>query len=115
KIAAPEIEALEDRTDKYNIEARNARLDVLEREWPRMVQMMRDELPSPDEIRRIYKVLGAPAKPSDVGIDHELFCDSIIAGRDVRTRWTMLQLLWDLGLDEEYVRRVHDLLEAESN
>ena len=60
-------------------------------------------------------MLGAPAKPSDVGIDHELFCDSIIAGRDVRTRWTMLQLLWDLGLDEEYVRRVHDLLEAESN
>ncbi len=115
KIAAPEIEALEDRTDKYNIAERNARLDVLEREWPRMVQMMRDELPSPDEIRRIYKVLGAPAKPSDVGIDHELFCDSIIAGRDVRTRWTMLQLLWDLGLDEEYVRRVHDLLEAESN
>ena len=112
KIAAPEIEALEDRTDKYNIEARNARLDALEREWPRMVQMMHDELPSPDEIRRIYQVLGAPAKPSDVGIDAELFCDSIIAGRDVRTRWTMLQLLWDLGLDEEYVRRVRAMLEV---
>ncbi|MBQ9237928.1 MAG: hypothetical protein IJ191_01230, partial [Treponema sp.] len=62
-----------------------------------------------------YRVLGAPSKPSDVDIDSELFCDSIIAGRDVRTRWTMLQLLWDLGLDEEYVRRVRDLLEAEAD
>ena len=112
KIAAPEIEALEDRCHKYDIAARNARLDALEREWPRIVQMIRDELPSPDEIRRIYAVLGAPAKPSDVGIDTQLFCDSIIAGRDVRSRWTMLQLLWDLGVDEEYVRRIHAMLEA---
>ena len=106
--AAPEIISLEIIADSNDIDARNRRIDAMEREWPRIRQMIKDELPPLEQLEQMFKEIGAPTRPSEAGIGIDLFCDAIRAGKDVRTRWTMLQMLWDLGLDTKYAELVRE-------
>ena len=108
--ASPGIEALERAVRKNDIAKRNERLESMERNWDTACQMMRDELPTSDDMKALFATIGAPAKPQDEGISLELFGNAIRAGKDVRNRWTLLEMLWDLGLDEEYARRICERL-----
>ena len=45
--------------------------------------------------------MGAAKIPSDVGIPRQYVHDSIRYGKELRDRYTILQLMWDIGkLDE---------------
>ncbi len=48
------------------------------------------------------KSVAAAYRPSQVGIDDEMVKDSVLLAKEVRVRYGLLQLLWDLGLLEEY-------------
>lgn len=56
---------------------------------------------SPDTIRDMLKQLGAPSHPEELGVDRELFIKTLVAAKDVRRRYGILQLLEDMGLLEE--------------
>lgn len=46
--------------------------------------------------------MGAAKIPADVGIPNQYVFDSIRYGKELRDRYTILQLMWDIGkLDEE--------------
>ena len=45
--------------------------------------------------------LDAPTNPLELGIDRGMVADSIMVAKEVRNRYTLLQLLWDLGLLED--------------
>ena len=45
--------------------------------------------------------------------DHlDMVADSIMVAKEVRNRYTLLQLLWDLGLLEEMAQKTADYFEA---
>ena len=51
--------------------------------------------------------MGGAIIPADVGIPREYVHDSIRYGKELRDRYTILQLMWDIGrLDEEADRLV---------
>ncbi len=109
--AAPAIFSLVERSGKNTLERRNERIDSMERNWPLIRQTIEELLPDPDEIESLLAAMGAPVVPAQVGIEDWLVAAAVHAGKDVRDRWTFLQMLWDLGLDDEFAARLVMLYE----
>lgn len=79
-------------------------------------QLMKDDVPEEilkDAPSRAYceDLLGrveAPVSPKEIGIDRELFYQSILNGYKVRNRYSILQLAVEKGKIEEIAKRVTD-------
>lgn len=108
KDAAEGILALEEECGKNSPEKRLKRLKRLEEVWPEMVSMISGELPVPEEMERMMAELGAPINPQQFGVSMKQVKDGIVLAKEVRNRFTILQILWDLGLLEQYA----DYMEA---
>ena len=73
--AAEGIIALEDRTQKNDMQARNQRLQTIEKNLKEILWAIRHDLPPVEEVENLH-------------------------------RYTLLQLLWDLGLSEDFADRL---------
>ncbi|MCI6859200.1 MAG: sn-glycerol-1-phosphate dehydrogenase, partial [Eubacterium sp.] len=63
-------------------------------------------LPSSKKMIQLLQSLGAPVRPSQVGISDEMTRDAIILAKEIRDRFTLLQMLWDTGLLESYAEEI---------
>ena len=52
--------------------------------------------------------LEAPVSPAQLEIDRYMVKDSVMVAKEVRNRYTLLQLLWDLGILEEMAEEIAD-------
>lgn len=72
-----------------------------------LYEMLRDKipqsciLPKPEDIAKMLTTIGGCDNPRDLGIDRELFRNSLIHARKLRPRYTILQYTSDQGLLEE--------------
>lgn len=105
--AAPSVIRLEKESCKNAPDQVLARLAVIEDRWED-IRAIIALLPSADYIRNILLSLSAPASPVDIGIDRQTFLESFLAAKELRNRYALLQLLYDLGLLKELACRVWD-------
>lgn len=111
-FAAPGVIQLEKKVKKNDPETHAVRIAKIEQHWPEIVRVM-DDLPSLSYIEKSLSELGAPINPAQVGVDYQSVVDSIIVAKEVRDRYTLLQLLWDLGIIEEMAVKVADYFKNE--
>ena len=64
--------------------------------------MISTELPALEELKQMMVDLGEPVSPQQLGISMKQVKDGIVLAKEVRNRFTILQILWDLGLLEQY-------------
>ena len=102
KEAADGILRLEEQCKKNSIEGRNARLDVMKEKWDQVCAVIESEIPDLRKMEQLMNDLGSPINPAQIGVSKELVRDGIILAKEVRNRYTILQMLWDLGLLENY-------------
>lgn len=62
--------------------------------------------PSPEEIRKLLITGGAPTSPKEIGIDRELFRQSLLKGYNVRPRYSIMQFAKDNGRLEEIAEQI---------
>lgn len=62
--------------------------------------------PSPEEIRKLLTIGGAPTSPKEIGIDRELFRQSLLKGYNVRPRYSIMQFAKDNGRLEEIAEQI---------
>ncbi len=105
--AAPSVIRLEKETGKNAPEQVLARLELIEAHWEELKAYM-DLLPSADGLRNILISLSAPASPMEIGIDRTTFIESFLAAKELRNRYALLQLLFDLGLLTEFAIKLWD-------
>ena len=98
--AAPGIIELEHTAHKNDTAGRLARIDAMERNWPAIEALLRG-LPSSAYVEELLRGLGAPAHPSEIGVDDALLRDTFLYCKEIRPRYTILQMLWDLDLLEK--------------
>ncbi len=109
--AAPGIIALEEKCQKNNIEARNKRLDFYEAHWDEMKKLINENLPTVEALRDLLSLLGGAVNPAQIEVSTEMVKDGVVLAKEVRDRFTLLQILWDLGLSEDYSLRLADFFE----
>lgn len=62
--------------------------------------------PSAEEIKALLAKGGAPTSPKEIGIDKELFRQSLLKGYTVRPRYSILQFAKDKGRLEEIAEKI---------
>ncbi|MEG2208259.1 MAG: sn-glycerol-1-phosphate dehydrogenase [Clostridia bacterium] len=99
--AAPGVIALEAAVGKNSPENCLKQIDVMEKRWPEIVQEI-SKLPSAQKLADILRALGAASTPEEIGVEKQLFHDGIIAAKEVRDRFTLWQMLRNMGLLDAY-------------
>ena len=103
--------ALEKKAKKNDPEGLLKRLQVIEERWDE-IHSLAKSAPQASEIYRVLEKMEAAKVPADVGISRAYVSDSIRYGKELRDRYTILQLMWDIGeLDkaaEELVEKYCD-------
>ena len=102
KTAAPGIIALEEKAQKNSIEKYNKRIQIIKSKWNDIIRIIKKIVPNVREIESILQKVDAPINHLQVGIDNNIVLNSVIFAKEIKNRYTVLQLLWDLGLLEEF-------------
>lgn len=94
---APEIFAIEEKAGKNSPEKHKARMEAILTHWDEIHAVMEKELPDYSEIYEAMRVTGMPMTPADIGIDAQDVHDAFVCSRDMRDRYLMSSMLWDIG------------------
>ncbi|WP_099468616.1 sn-glycerol-1-phosphate dehydrogenase [Konateibacter massiliensis] len=106
--AAEDVIALEERVHKNSNEAVAERREVVKEKRDEIINLI-NHLPKAEAISEILSSLDAPYLPEQVDINMQLLKNSIIYAKELRNRYGLLQLLFDLGELEKF--RTQDMNE----
>ena len=95
--------ALEAKEGKYDVAAHKERLEVILAHWDDILQIMDEELPSPDWLNKVMDTIEAPKSLAEIGIDEGLLPVVFRATKDIRDKYVLSRLAWDLGVLDELV------------
>lgn len=102
-----------EKTEKKNDPSQvKERLITIEKQAEVIKRTIEELVPSLEMVQEVLKELDAPVNPLELGIDRDMVSDSIMVAKEVRNRYTLLQLLWDLGLLEEMAQKTADYFET---
>lgn len=98
---------LEKKSKKNDPEGLLKRLAVIEEKWDE-IRSLAQTAPKASEIYHVLEQMGAAKVPADVGIKRQYVYDSIRYGKELRDRYTILQLMWDIGRLDENAEKLVD-------
>lgn len=105
---AEDVLAMEDRFRKNQAETVLPRLDATLKHWKEIQDLIQTYIPRPEEMQRSLKLVGAPACPQDLGLDETHLRNALRYAKDTRYRYSVLQLIWDLGIEDKIIEKVAD-------
>ena len=97
--AAESMIALEEKEQKYNKENHKQRLDCIVRCWDEIVQIIKEELPPSEELEKLFERIGAPKTLQEIGIEEAIMPLTFEATKDIRDKYVLSRLCWDLGVN----------------
>ena len=93
--------AQEAREGKYDKVKHAERLEKILANWDGILKIMHEELPDAAMLENLLDKIDAPKKISDIGTDEALMPVIFGATRDIRDKYVLSRLLWDLGISAE--------------
>lgn len=109
--AAEEIILLEQTAQKNQPEHVLSRIDSMERHWPDITAQL-STLPSAQSLYKTLRFVNCPAVPKDIGIDRQTLKDTFLYCKEVRPRYTLLQMLYDLNVLDSLSDKVMSRLDT---
>ena len=95
--------ALEEKEGKYNVQKHQKRMDVIIEKWDEIIKIMEEELPTLSEMERLFDKIGLPKTMKEIGIDEEILPITFKAAKDIRDKYVLPRLCWDLGIIDEII------------
>ena len=99
--AADSMIALEAKECKYDLTAHSKRLAVILDNWDDILRIINEELPAAAELEALLDTIGAPKSLSETGTDESLLPVIFRATKDIRDKYVLSRLCWDLGILEQ--------------
>lgn len=90
--------ALEEKEQKYSKAAHPGRFKKIKDNWGAILQILEEELPDLATLGALMDVLGIPTALNALGIDSPLARTSFKATKDIRDKYVLSRLGWDLGI-----------------
>ena len=88
--------------DRAGAEAFNRKLAML---WPELCNELRPMLMDPAEMKKTLASAGGPTTATELRLPRKLWRDAMKHARDVRNRWSFLDLADDAGLLDDFLDR----------
>lgn len=98
--------ALEKKDGKYRKDTHAARFAVIQENWNTILQIIEQELPSSREIGTILQTIGIDTDLNTLGVDAACARTTFKATKDIRDKYVLSRLAWDLGILEELAGQV---------
>lgn len=93
---------MQEKTEKkYDTKLHKERLETIIKNWDKIQGIINEELISSSEVESLLDKIGAPKTPSEIGIDNEIIPMTFKASKDIRYKYVLSHLAWDLGILEE--------------
>ena len=67
------------------------------------LEIINEEIPAIAELERIYDMVKLPKMPEEFGISNELLPLTFKASKDIRDKYVLSRLAWDLGILDEVI------------
>ncbi|MBQ8606504.1 MAG: sn-glycerol-1-phosphate dehydrogenase [Clostridia bacterium] len=93
--------ALEAKEHKYDLEKHAKRLDVILEKWDDILKIIEEEIPSVEEFTAILDSIEAPKSVEEIGLESSILPMTFKATKDIRDKYILPRLLWDLGVLDE--------------
>ena len=103
--AAQGIIDMEAKAQKNETAAHLKRIDEMEAHWDELMAFL-EALPSSETMAELLKSLDSSYLPGQIEVDADLLRSTLLYGKEVRARYTILQMIWDLGLLEPLSEKV---------
>ena len=107
--AAQEALDIEAQAHKNAVPERLARIGRIQQHWDEILQQL-SSLPEAESLQQLLKQVGCPSLPEEIGVDETLLRDTFRYAKETRARYTLLQLVFDLGLVDSLTDRVIERL-----
>lgn len=91
----------EKREGKYDLEKHKKRLDRIIENWDIILKIIDEEVPKSEKIEEILASAGVPASCEEIGIDKKILPMTFKASKDIRDKYVLSRLCWDLGIIDE--------------
>ena len=95
--------ALEKKEKKYDVALHRERLEVILQNWDTILQIIEEEIPSAAELELLLDTLEAPKCLAHVGTDDSELPIIFKCTKDIRDKYVLSRLAWDLGIIEEII------------
>ncbi len=97
---------LEKKEGKYRKDTHPARFKIIADHWERILQIMDEELPPSEEIAKLLKTIGISLDLTTLGVDTDCARTTFQATKDIRDKYVLSRLAWDLGIIDELTRHI---------
>ena len=105
KSAKPLI-VLEKKEGKYDLSRHGKRLSVILDRWADIIKIIGEEIPSAMQLEAILKELGMPTTFGEIGMREDILPEIFCASKDIRDKYVLSRLLWDLGMLDEFAKEI---------
>lgn len=103
--SADELLKMEARARKNERSGRLARAGRAIEHWEEICAVL-DSLPDCSEATAWMQALGLPVSAEELGLSRTDAVDAFVCSRDIRNKYLLSSLIWDLGYMEEYAQRL---------
>ena len=91
--------ALERKEKKYDRTLHEKRLDIILEHWDEILKIIDEELPPAYMLEALLDKMEAPKSLSEIGADEAQLPVIFGATKDIRDKYVLSRLAWDLGID----------------
>lgn len=95
--------ALEKKEGKYDLTKHKARLLVILENWDAILKIIEEEIPRKAEIQKIFDTVGLRKDADFPHIPNDILGKTFLASRDIRDKYVLSRLAWDLGITDALV------------
>ncbi len=92
--------ALEKKEGKYDLTKHKARLSVILENYDTVLKIIEEEIPREAEIQKIFDTIGLQKGTELPDIPNDIFIKTFLASRDIRDKYVLSRLAWDLGITD---------------
>ena len=74
---------------------------MIEQNWEAILDILRQELPAKETLQNLMDTVGISRDLTTIGVDAECAKLTFQATKDIRDKYVLSRLAWDLGILEE--------------
>lgn len=93
----------EEKEQKYDPRRHARRLEIILARWPELLEILEQELPRAQTVDALLEALDAPRTLTELGTEEALLPKLFLASKDIRDKYVLSRLWWDLGLPDALI------------
>ena len=99
--SAEDMIKLEVKEQKYSVVTHADRVQRIADNWDGILNIINEEIPTVEYLENLMDGIGCPKTPEEVGVKCEILPMTFKASKDIRDKYVLSRLCWDLGIIDE--------------